>query len=163
MAAGLGSCTFSNNSRVTFRAGCRPRPRCSCTASVTWLPQVKTGLSEVMGSWKIMAMPFPRTIRSWRGVSVLIFTGEWPSGENRISPETYLAGGLPSNCRIASAVTDFPEPDSPAIPVISPRLMVSVIPFMAVVVPPAVSKSIRRSLIWSKGCMATGLRRTIRV
>ncbi len=29
-------------------------------ASATWRPTVKTGFSEVMGSWKIMAISLPR-------------------------------------------------------------------------------------------------------
>ena len=45
---------------------------CSMTASVIWLPTVCTGESEVIGSWKIMAISLPRMlrIRSPRGSSV---------------------------------------------------------------------------------------------
>ena len=32
-------------------------------ASITWLPTVKTGFSEVIGSWKIMLMSLPRICR----------------------------------------------------------------------------------------------------
>ena len=33
---------------------------CSATASAIWSPQVKTGLSEVIGSWKIIEIALPR-------------------------------------------------------------------------------------------------------
>ena len=36
---------------------------CSSSASAIWLPMVSTGLSEVIGSWKIIAMSLPRTAR----------------------------------------------------------------------------------------------------
>ena len=36
---------------------------CSSSTSAIWLPMVSTGLSEVIGSWKIMAMSLPRTPR----------------------------------------------------------------------------------------------------
>ena len=33
------------------------------TASAIWSPTVKTGLRLVIGSWKIIAMSLPRTLR----------------------------------------------------------------------------------------------------
>ena len=39
------------------------RPWCSVIASMIWLPTVNTGLSEVIGSWKIIAMSLPRMAR----------------------------------------------------------------------------------------------------
>ena len=38
-------------------------PRWSFRASESWNPMVSTGLSEVIGSWKTMAMSLPRTPR----------------------------------------------------------------------------------------------------
>src|SRR2546422_449096 len=39
------------------------RPRCSIRTSAIWSPIVNTGLSEVIGSWKIMEMASPRILR----------------------------------------------------------------------------------------------------
>ena len=41
-----------------------PSPWCSCTASAIWLPTVNTGFSDVIGSWKIIEMSAPRSLRS---------------------------------------------------------------------------------------------------
>ena len=38
-------------------------PLCSSSASLIWRPIVSTGLSEVIGSWKIIAMSLPRIRR----------------------------------------------------------------------------------------------------
>ncbi len=37
---------------------------CTSSASAIWLPMVWMGLKEVIGSWKIMLISFPRTSRS---------------------------------------------------------------------------------------------------
>src|SRR5918998_451892 len=77
--------------------------------STIWWPIVWTGFREVRGSWKIMAIPDPRILRSsWGGR---------PSSSrplNLTDPVTSaLAGRRP---RVASMVTVLPEPDSPTIP-----------------------------------------------
>ena len=36
---------------------------CRATASAIWSPHVKTGLSDVIGSWKIIEIALPRTSR----------------------------------------------------------------------------------------------------
>ncbi len=41
----------------------RDMPRCSTSASAIWRPMVSTGLSEVIGSWKIIEIALPRTSR----------------------------------------------------------------------------------------------------
>ncbi len=53
------------------------RPTCWCrtTASTIWLPMVKTGLSEVIGSWKIMATLPPRIFRMAGSASAVRSTG----------------------------------------------------------------------------------------
>ena len=40
--------------------------RCSITASTSWLPTESTGLSDVIGSWKIIEISLPRSARSRR-------------------------------------------------------------------------------------------------
>ena len=53
--------------------GALARPRrllmpalCAISASAIWTPTVSTGFSDVIGSWKIIAMSPPRISRSWR-------------------------------------------------------------------------------------------------
>ena len=56
-------------------------PRCRLIGSAICRPTVSAGLSEVIGSWKIIAMRSPRTARICASRS---FSRSWPS--NRISP-----------------------------------------------------------------------------
>ena len=120
--------------------------RCNWITSSTCSPQVNTGLSEVIGSWKIIDIWLPRIFLSWSGVCCSISMGSF-SCLNNIWPETYFAGGIGSNCRMDNAVTDLPEPDSPTIATISPRFTVKEIVFTAVVVAISVTKSTLRSFM----------------
>ena len=108
-------------------------------ASRIWLPTVKTGLRLVMGSWKIMAMSFPR-------ISCIRFSGTssrfWPS--KRISPSGYEAGGLGFSCMTESAVTLLPLPDSPTIPNVSPGSREYETPSTALTTPSWVLKCVLR-------------------
>ena len=70
------------------------------------------GLSDVIGSWKIIAMRLPR-IRAHLRVATAP-SRSWPS--NRISPETMRPGGDGISRMIDRLVTDLPEPDSPTMP-----------------------------------------------
>ena len=79
--------------RASRWPGPRPRrwrPSCGArTASAIWSPTVKTGLSEVIGSWKIIEIELPRTsVIS----SSLSFSRSRPS--SRISPAMVLPGPL---------------------------------------------------------------------
>ena len=76
-----------------------------------------TGLSEVIGSWKIIEISLPR-MRSISGS--LSSSRSRPS--KRIAPPTMRPGGLATRRRIDSAVTLLPQPDSPTTPSVSPRL-----------------------------------------
>ncbi|MCS3728082.1 hypothetical protein FHR88_003121 [Bradyrhizobium betae] len=71
-------------------------------------------MSEVIGSWKIIASRLPRRSRSiWSGV----FSRSKPS--KRIAPDiSALCFG--SNPMIASDVTLLPQPDSPTRPSVAP-------------------------------------------
>ena len=54
----------SRSMSIAFsQACCRLIGSCSSSTSAIWLPMVSTGLSEVIGSWKIIAMSLPRTAR----------------------------------------------------------------------------------------------------
>src|SRR6266404_3600247 len=80
-----------------------------------------TGLSAVIGSWKIMAMREPRSWRSRSGGSLVRCAGTPSPFWKVISPVTMAAGG--SKPMMASEVMDFPEPDSPTRPRTSPGAM----------------------------------------
>src|SRR5882724_1807777 len=88
-----------------------------------------------------MAMRFPRMSRTSRELS---FSTSRPS--NMIDPETILPGGLGIRRMIERLATDFPEPDSPTMPSVSPCFTSKLIPSTALTVPSSVSKYVRRSL-----------------
>ncbi len=73
------------------------------------------GLSEFIGSWKIIAMRSPRMacISRWES-----FSRSWPS--NRISPAAISPGGVGISRNTDSAVTLLPDPDSPTSATVSP-------------------------------------------
>ena len=109
-------------------------------ASTIWSPTRYTGLSEVMGSWKIMAIFWPRTCcisfsgRAKRSVpsKVMLPLATWP--------------GFCSRPMTESDVTDLPEPDSPTTARISPQSMEKVTPSTARTMPFLVGNSVTRSL-----------------
>ena len=79
-------------------------------ASAIWSPTVKTGLSEVIGSWKIMAMRLPRTRSIWASLR------DKRSMPSRWMLPPVIAPGGGTRRRRVSAVTDLPQPDSPTTP-----------------------------------------------
>ena len=63
-APGRG-CRPGASARAPARApAARLWPRCTCGPSAIWSPTRMTGLSAVIGSWKIIAIAAPRTSRS---------------------------------------------------------------------------------------------------
>ena len=66
-----GSGIWTTRSISTARAIASARPTCRCTLTVSaiWRPTVSTGLSDVIGSWKIIEMRLPRICRIWRSDS----------------------------------------------------------------------------------------------
>jgi len=75
-----------------------------------------TGLSAVIGSWKIMAMRAPR-------IACIIFSGRVVSSVSpkRMEPPVTRTAGAGRSPMQASDVIDLPEPLSPAIASVSPR------------------------------------------
>ena len=78
---------------------------------------VRTGFSDVIGSWKIIAISLPRIDRTslsdiWRMSSPLKMT----------SPAAILPGGVGIKRMIESPVMLLPEPDSPTTPSVSPGM-----------------------------------------
>ena len=114
--AGSGMRTRRSISTAWSQAALALMSRCSRTASLIWSPIRITGLSEVIGSWKIIEMRLPRICRisasSRESRSV-------PS--SLISPPTMRPGGLGTSRMIDSALTLLPQPDSPTIASVSPR------------------------------------------
>ena len=76
---------------------------------------VSTGLSDVIGSWKIIATSLPRTPRIASSLSVSRST---PS--SLTEPPTMRPGGSGTSRMSESAVTLLPQPDSPTIASVSP-------------------------------------------
>src|ERR1700716_2011036 len=89
----------------------------SSTSSICW-PQVMTGLSAVIGSWKIIDMRVQRSSLSRVSPAARMF-----SPSSRISPSVGFSA-LASRPMTVKAITDLPEPDSPTRQTISPGLTV---------------------------------------
>ena len=104
-------------------------------ASDTWFPMVKTGFSEVIGSWMMRAILLPRT----RFISLSdSFSRSSPSSS--MLPDTMRPGGMGMRRISDSMVTDLPEPDSPTMPSVSPRRRSKLMPSTALTVPHRVVK-----------------------
>ena len=99
------------------------------------------GLSDVIGSWKIMPMRLPRTARISSSVSVSRLR---PS--NITSPLTMRPGGVGMSRMIDRLVTDLPDPDSPTMPRVSPRSRSNDTPSTALTTRSSSSKYVRRFL-----------------
>ena len=78
-------------------------------------PIVRTGFSEVIGSWNTMPISLPRTRRISSSESVI---RSRPA--NMTSPPVMRPGGSGMRRMIDSAPTDLPEPLSPTIATVSP-------------------------------------------
>ncbi len=81
-------------------------------------PQLITGLSAVIGSWKIIDMRVQRSSRRRASPTARMF-----SPCSRISPDVGFSA-LASRPITVKAITDLPEPDSPTRQTISPGLTV---------------------------------------
>ena len=107
--------TRSSSSIARVRACPAFIPMCSCRASPICLLTVSTGLREVIGSWKIMAIFRPRMRRI---CSSRIVSRSWPS--NSTCPPTILPGGEGIRRMMESTVWLLPQPDSPTMPRVCP-------------------------------------------
>ncbi len=87
------------------------------SGSISWSPIDSTGLSDVIGSWKIIETSRPRNSR--------ISSSDNASRsrpQNLIAVALIFVFPLGSSRTMASAETDLPDPDSPTIATISPGL-----------------------------------------
>jgi hypothetical protein len=116
-SSGSGSSTFRSRSTARVAASSLlPRP-CNVSTSATWRPTRWSGSSAVMGSWNTIAIRLPRsraTSRSGRPSSSVPRKRTEPVADSS-------SGRRPSR---ASAVTVFPDPDSPMSPTRSPSARV---------------------------------------
>ena len=126
--------TWSSSSSVRVRAALRRRPRWVCSTSPICCSMVCTGLSEVIGSWKIIDTSLPRTSRSARASAA---SRSRPL--NRTLPDAVALGG--SSRSTDRAVTDLPEPLSPTSATVSPGPMSNDTPSTAAAAPKRTDRS----------------------
>ena len=86
------------------------------SVSAICAPTVKAGLSEAIGSCRIIAIREPRSCRISSG---LLASRSSPS--KTMLPPTMRPPGSGTSRKIDRHVIDLPEPDSPTIPSVSPR------------------------------------------
>ncbi len=108
--------TSSSSSTARVTAPAWFSLRCVSSTSVSWRSTVRTGFSEVIGSWKIIAIRLPRISRTASSLSPRI-----SSPSKMISPVGIRAAGFGSRRMSASELTLLPQPDSPTTPSVSPR------------------------------------------
>src|SRR4051794_26379075 len=124
--------TRAISSAVRRLASLRLRSKCVSSTSRICRPIVSTGFRLVIGSWKIIAISLPRTLRSSESFSL---SRSRPSNIARPSVTPPLLARIP---RIASDVTLFPQPDSPTMPSVSPGAMSKETPLTACTIPRSV-------------------------
>ena len=98
-----------------------------------------TGLSAEIGSWKIIAISFPRMASSLSSDALIRST---PC--SRAVPAKREFGERVRPISVIT-VTDFPEPDSPTMATVSPRLSVNETPLTARSRPSSVANETSRS------------------
>ena len=116
-------------------------PRWISTVSVSWRPTVSTGLRDVIGSWKIMPMSLPRTRRISSSDS-----SRRSRPLKRMRPLTMRPAGRVTRRMTDSALTDFPQPDSPTSATVSPDRTSQETPSTARTTAPEIAKWVCRSL-----------------
>ncbi len=107
--------TRRSSSIARSRRAAGGRSVCRRRLSSIWKPTVQTGLSEVIGSWKIMAAVLPRTSRIARSDRL---SSSRPASRSRRARTT--AGGSGRSRITARAVRLLPQPDSPTRPKVPP-------------------------------------------
>src|SRR5579863_6288460 len=107
-----------------------------------------TGLSDVIGSWKIIEISLPRM----RCISFSPPLAELRP-RKKISPPTIRPTSLSSSRMIESAVTLLPQPDSPTRPTVSPSAISKLTPLTALTSPSLVKNDVRKSLTRNRGSL----------
>src|ERR1035437_1035790 len=138
--SGDGMRTLRSISMVWLRAAWWLRSRWQRIASINWSPMVKAGFSDVIGSWKIIAIRSPRKARMAAAGNC---TRSAPS--NLIEPPAMRPWPLGNKPMIDSDVTLLPQPDSPTIPSVRPDSTEKLMPSTAVNSPPSTLKQVVKS------------------
>ena len=108
--AASGMLTSRSSRSAVSRAVFLDISRCTRSGSAIWSPIFISGFSEVIGSWKIIAISWPHT---WRICDVDRPISSCPS--NRTDPSRMRL--LPASSPITDRDrTVLPEPDSPTMP-----------------------------------------------
>src|SRR4051812_34491796 len=145
--------TCVSSSSVRARA-IEPRmPLCNCRISPICASMVCSGLSDVIGSWKMIEMSLPRMLR--------ISRSDRSSSSRPLKwmlPEGCEAAGYGSSFSTDSALTDFPEPDSPTSATHWPRRISNEIRSTASAVPPPWRNATDRSRTSSSGWLMASMR-----
>ncbi len=144
--SGEGMRTRRSISIACSRACCFVTGRWRRMPSTIWSPTVKAGLSEVIGSWKIIEIWLPRRSLSSAGFS---FRRSTPS--KRISPPAMRPGGCGIRPMMESAVMLLPQPNSPTMPRVRPGATEKLTPSTARSSPPSTPKYVRRSFTSKSG------------
>src|SRR5262244_184460 len=124
----------------------------SCMISMICASIVCSGLSEVIGSWKMIEMSLPRMPRIWLSDSD---SNSCPL--KRMLPDGCEAAGYGSNLSTDSALTDLPEPDSPTRATHSPRLISNEMRSTATEILPCWRKATERSRMESSGWLMASI------
>ncbi len=142
--------TRSKSAMLRARAAAKETRSWSRIASTTCPPTAETGERLVIGSWKIMPSSEPRSARISGTESSV--SSRAPS---RIEPRS-MRPGFGTRRIAASAVIDFPQPDSPTRASTSPRAIAKEMPSTTGRRAPPTGKVMRRSLMASAGSCACG-------
>src|SRR5919107_473684 len=100
-------------------------PRCCFRLSMIWRPTRIVGSSEVIGSWKTIAI-FGPLMSSMRFSESL----RRSSPSKTISPPLTMVFASGFRRMMLLAATDFPDPDSPTMASVSPLLRSKVAPLL---------------------------------
>src|SRR4051812_5050649 len=138
---------------IAWRRACGPLSfRWRCSTSATWSPTGNAGLSEVIGSWKIIASWSPRRSRIRAGGNL-----SRSSPSKSTSPPAMRPGGCGTRPMMESAVTLLPQPDSPTMPRVRPRSRRKSTPSTARTWPRSPSKAVRSPRTSSRASVACNL------
>ncbi len=113
-SSGEGMPTERRSSTAVARASFLSMSRWRSSDSVIWTPIRLTGLSAVIGSWKIMLSSAPHT---WRSSAGPIAVSSWPAKWTVPLRITSRGGSRPM---IDRESTVLPDPDSPTMPRVLP-------------------------------------------
>ena len=146
--SGAGMRTRCRSWMAASRASLAFIPRWSIRDSPICLPMLCTGLSAVIGSWKMTPMWRPR-------MPCMSVSFAWTRSRplNRICPSRIFPMGWGSRRTMDMAVTLLPQPDSPTMPTQVPLGTVKLTPSTAFSRPDSVSNPVTRFLISNRGSL----------